>query len=77
MVKCITPVAIVTWQICNAGVSSFFGSGHRKVIDQLVKAERQLSFGEDDLLPDALILDIAVYFAITVLVIVEVTRSPA
>lgn len=42
-----------------------------------VSVEHQLSFGEDDLFLGALTLDIALYYAIALLVIVVVTRSRA
>ena len=42
-----------------------------------VSVEHQLSFGEDDLFLGALALDVAVYYAIALLVMVVVTRSRA
>lgn len=40
-----------------------------------ISVEGRLSFGEDDLSPGALILDIAAYFAIALLAVRAVTRS--
>ena len=41
-----------------------------------VSVERQLSFGEDDLRPEALALDVAIYFAAILAVVRIASRSP-